>query len=309
MSYPYLSDLINHLFGTNIQLPIAMFGAFVAMAIITAAWIGKKEVMRFEELGKLPTAVMSGNKSIATHLLVSDLAMICAIFGVIGARIFHLLEYPREFIQDPLAMIFSRDGFSIYGGLILGAIAGAIFLKKRAVPIIPMLDALAPSIILGYGIGRLGCQVSGDGDWGTAANMAIKPDWLPDWFWAQTYENNVIGAIIPVPGVYPTPIYEALAAFLIFAFLWSIRKTHYKTGFLFSVYLLLSGFERLLIEKIRVNSEYHLWEMSFTQAEFISTALIIAGVVGIIKTTNTKLLPKIVFSVVVVGALSACARL
>ncbi|HEY0893409.1 MAG TPA: prolipoprotein diacylglyceryl transferase family protein [Cellvibrio sp.] len=309
MSYPYLSDLINHLFGTNIQLPIAMFGAFVALAIITAAWVGKKEVMRFERLGKLPATVISGNKSIATHLLVSDLAMICAIFGVIGARIFHLLEYPREFIQDPLAVIFSRDGFSIYGGLILGAIAGAIFLKKRAVSIIPMLDALAPSIILGYGIGRLGCQVSGDGDWGTAANMAIKPDWLPDWFWAQTYENNVVGAIIPAPGVYPTPLYEAVSAFLIFAFLWSIRKTHYKTGFLFSVYLLLSGFERLLIEKIRINSEYHLWGMSFTQAEFISTALIIAGVVGIVKTTNAKLLPKFMFSVVAIGVLSACAQL
>lgn len=309
MSYPYLSDLINHLFGTNIQLPIAMFGAFVALAIITAAWVGKKEVIRFERLGKLPATVISGNKSIAPHLLVSDLAMICAIFGVIGAHIFHLLEYPRELLQDPIAMIFSLDGFSIYGGLILGAIAGAVFLKKRAVPIFPMLDALAPSIILGYGIGRLGCQVSGDGDWGTAANMAIKPNWLPDWLWAQTYENNVVGAIIPAPGVYPTPLYEALAAFLIFAFLWSIRKTHYKTGFLFSVYLLLSGFERLLIEKIRINSEYHLWGMSFTQAEFISTALIIAGVVGIIKTMDAKLLPKIVFSVVVLGALSACTRI
>lgn len=309
MSYPYLSDLINHLFGTNIQLPIAMFGAFVALAIITAAWVGKKEVIRFERLGKLPATVMSDNKSIAPHLLVSDLAMICAIFGVIGAHIFHLLEYPRELLQDPIAMIFSLDGFSIYGGLILGAIAGAVFLKKRAVPIISMLDALAPSIILGYGIGRLGCQVSGDGDWGTAANMAIKPNWLPDWFWAQTYENNVVGAIITAPGVYPTPIYEALSAFLIFAFLWSIRKTHYKTGFLFSLYLLLSGFERLLIEKIRINSEYHLWGMSFTQAEFISTALIIAGVVGIVKTTNAKLLPKIVFSLVVVGALSACAQI
>jgi phosphatidylglycerol---prolipoprotein diacylglyceryl transferase len=309
MSYPYLSDLINHLFGTNIQLPIAMFGAFVALAIITAAWIGKKEVMRFEQSGKLPAAVISGNKSIAAHLLVSDVAVICAIFGVVGARIFHLLEYPREFIEDPLAMIFSRDGFSIYGGLIVGAIAGAVFLKKRAVPIIPMLDALAPSIILGYGIGRLGCQVSGDGDWGIAANIAIKPNWLPDWLWAQTYENNVVGIIIPSPGVYPTPLYEALAAFLIFALLWSMRKTYYKTGFLFSVYLLMSGFERLLIEKIRINSEYHLWGMSFTQAEFISTVLIIAGVVGIIKTTNTKLLPKIVFSVIIIGALSACAQL
>lgn len=306
MSYPYLSDLINHLFGTNIQLPIAMFGAFVALAIIIAAWVGKKEVMRFERLGKLPSTVISGNKSIATHLLVSDLAMICAIFGVIGARIFHLLEYPREFIHDPLAMIFSRDGFSIYGGLIVGAIAGAVFLKKRAVPIFPMLDALAPSIILGYGIGRLGCQVSGDGDWGTAANMTFKPNWLPDWLWAQTYDNNVVGTIIPAPGVYPTPLYEALAAFLIFAFLWSIRKTHYKTGLLFSMYLLLCGFERLLIEKIRINSEYHLWGMSFTQAEFISTALIIAGVAGITKTTKVKLPAKMLFLIFISGALSAC---
>ena len=286
MSYPYLSDLVNDIFGTNIHLPIAMFGAFVALAIVTAAWIGKKEVLRFEQRGLLPTHIKYRNKETATHELVSDLAVICAIFGIIGARLFHLLEYPREFIQNPAAMIFSRDGFSIYGGLIVGAIAGAVFLKKRAVPITPMLDALAPSMILGYGIGRLGCQISGDGDWGTAANMAIKPAWLPDWFWAQTYENNVVGIVIPAPGVYPTPLYEALAAFFIFAILWCIRKHHHQTGFLFSVYLLLSGFERLLIEKIRINSEYHLWGMSFTQAEFISTALIIAGTIGITKTIS-----------------------
>ncbi|WP_082191625.1 prolipoprotein diacylglyceryl transferase [Cellvibrio sp. pealriver] len=309
MSYPYLSDLINDIFGTNIHLPIAMFGAFVALAIATAAWIGKKEVIRFEQCGLLPTHIKYRNKETATHELVSDLAVICAIFGIIGARLFHLLEYPREFIQNPAAMIFSRDGFSIYGGLIVGAIAGAIFLKKRAVAITPMLDALAPSMILGYGIGRLGCQISGDGDWGTAANMALKPEWLPNWFWAQTYENNVAGIAIPAPGVYPTPLYEALAAFFIFAILWRIRKHHHQTGFLFSVYLLLSGFERLLIEKIRINSEYHLWGMSFTQAEFISTALIIAGTIGITKTINAKRLPKIIFALAAVGALSACAQL
>ena len=309
MSYPYLSDLVNDIFGTNIHLPIAMFGAFVALAIVTAAWIGKKEVLRFEQRGLLPTHIKYRNKETATHELVSDLAVICAIFGIIGARLFHLLEYPREFIQNPAAMIFSRDGFSIYGGLIVGAVAGAVFLKKRAVPITPMLDALAPSMILGYGIGRLGCQISGDGDWGTAANMAIKPEWLPDWFWAQTYENNVVGIVIPAPGVYPTPLYEVLAAFFIFAILWRIRKHHHQAGFLFSVYLLLSGFERLLIEKIRINSEYHLWGMSFTQAEFISTALIIAGTIGITKTINAKRLPKIIFALAAVGALSACAQL
>lgn len=309
MSYPYLSDLINHLFGTNIHFPIAMFGTFVALAIITATWLGKKEIIRFEKNGLLFNATLPNGKCIATHLLIADLAVICAISGVIGARIFHLLEYPREVIQDPLAMIFSRDGFSIYGGLIFGALSGAIFLKKRAVPITPMLDALAPSIILGYGIGRLGCQVSGDGDWGIAANMAAKPNWLPDWLWAQTYENNIVGAIIQAPGVYPTPLYEALAAILIFTILWSIRKTNYKSGYLFSMYLLLSGFERLLIEKIRINSEYHLWGMNFTQAEFISTLLIIAGLVGILKATSTRFSLKALFSLLVVGALSACTQL
>ncbi|WP_331345902.1 prolipoprotein diacylglyceryl transferase [Cellvibrio sp. UBA7661] len=308
MSYPYLSDLINDIFGTNIHLPIAMFGTFVALAIFTAAWIGKKEVIRFEQHGLLPTHAKYRNKETATHELVSDLAVVCAIFGIIGARIFHLLEYPQDVVQNPVAMIFSRDGFSIYGGLILGAIAGAVFLKKRAVPIAPMLDALAPAVILGYGIGRLGCQISGDGDWGTAANIAIKPAWLPDWFWAQTYENNVVGIVIPAPGVYPTPLYEALAAFFIFAILWRIRKHHHQTGFMFSVYLLLSGFERLLIEKIRINSEYHLWGMSFTQAEFISTALIIAGTIGITKTTRAQLLPRIMFVVAAISALSACAQ-
>lgn len=309
MSYPYLSDVINQVFGTNIHLPIAMFGAFVALAIVTATWIGKKEIIRFEQSGKLPSLIFFKNKNIAPHDTIADLAMVCAIAGVIGARIFHALEYPRELIQDPIAMIFSRGGFSIYGGLILGGFAGFLFAKKRNLPTLPMLDALAPSLMLGYGIGRLGCQISGDGDWGTTANMTIKPEWLPDWLWAQTYQNNVLGITIPAPGVYPTPLYEALAAFAIFAVLWSIRKRHYNTGFIFSVYLLLSGFERLLIEKIRINSEYNLWGMSFTQAEFISAALIIAGIIGIIKATKAKLLPKVIFVIAAIGALSACAQL
>lgn len=87
-----------------------------------------------------------------------------------------------------------------------------------------MLDALAPSLILGYGIGRLGCQVAGDGDWGISANMALKPGWLPDWFWAQTYEGNILGVTIADPGVYPTPIYEAMTALGIFVLLWLIKK-------------------------------------------------------------------------------------
>ncbi len=309
MSYPYLSDLINYFFGTQWSIPIATFGAFVAMAIIIASFVGKKEIIRFENEKRLPAQVFSSKGLIPTHQLITDLAMVSALSGIVGARLFHIFEYPAEFLEDPVSMIFSRHGLSIYGGLIVGVFAGIVFLKKRNVPVIPMLDALAPSIVLGYGIGRLGCQISGDGDWGIASNMALKPDWLPTWFWAQTYENNIAGVTILSPGVYPTPLYEAAIAFCIFLFLWAIRKNTFSPGFMFSTYLVLSGFGRLLIEKIRINSQYHVAEISFTQAEFISTVLILLGLLGILKTTQFKNTPKIALSLIIVGALTACSKL
>ena len=309
MSYPYLSDLINYFFGTQWSIPIAMFGTFVAMAIVVATIVGKKEIIRFENANLLPAQFFSSKGFIPTHQIITDLAMVSALSGIVGARLFHIFEYPAEFLEDPVSMIFSRQGLSIYGGLIVGVVAGIVFLKKRNIPVVPMLDALAPSIVLGYGIGRLGCQVSGDGDWGIASNMALKPDWLPTWFWAQTYENNIAGVTILSPGVYPTPLYEAATAFCIFLFLWAIRKNKFSSGFMFSTYLLLSGFGRLLIEKIRINSQYHVAEISFTQAEFISTLLILLGLVGILKTTQFKNISKIALSLIVVGALTACSKL
>lgn len=309
MSYPYLGDFINYVFGTHLNIPIAMFGSFVAVAIIVSTFVAKNEVVRFEKLGLLPKANVVPNVLIPTHKIVSDLSMVSVLFGIVGARIFHILEYPTIFLENPMSMIFTGGGFSIYGGLIFGVIAGAVYLKKRSIPIVPMLDALAPSMILGYGIGRIGCQVSGDGDWGIVANMALKPHWLPDWFWAQTYENNIVGVAIHSPGVYPTPLYEAVTALCIFFFLIIIRKVKYSKGYIFSIYLLLSGFGRLLIEKIRINSEYYFWGGSFTQAELISTVLIIFGLLGILKSTQARKIPKIAFSVIILGALSACAKL
>jgi phosphatidylglycerol:prolipoprotein diacylglycerol transferase len=165
------------------------------------------------------------------------------------------------------------------------------------------------SIVVFIGIGRIGCQVSGDGDWGVAANMALKPNWLPEWFWAQTYENNITGLVIQSSGVYPTPIYESLTAFCIFIFLWFSRTRSFAQGNVFSIYLLLSGFGRLLIEKIRINSEYTLFNINFTQAEFISLVLILWGLFGILKNSNAQHAQKIALSLMVFGALTACSKL
>ncbi len=309
MSFPYLSDVINHLFGTQLSIPIATFGSFVGLAILIASNLAQKEVLRFESLGILKNAKTAADTFIPAHQIVSSLTVITVLFGVIGARVFHILEYPAAFLHDPFAMIFSRGGLSIYGGLIFGVIAGAIYLKRHGLPILPMLDAFAPAMILGYGIGRIGCQISGDGDWGRAANLALKPDWLPHWLWAQTYDNNIAGVLIPSPGVYPTPIYEAMTAFAIFLFLRVIKTKQlasYSLGSIFSTYLILSGFGRLLIEKIRINSMYHFLGWNFTQAEFISMVLIFIGLFGLWRSSQLKRLSKLGLSMLVIGTLAAC---
>jgi phosphatidylglycerol:prolipoprotein diacylglycerol transferase len=103
MSYPYLSDVLNQIFGTQWHIPIAMFGSFVAIAIVVGTWIAKLEVKRFEGLGLLPKANVSTGVYVPTHKILSDLAMVTAIAGIIGARVFHILEYPSEFLANPTA--------------------------------------------------------------------------------------------------------------------------------------------------------------------------------------------------------------
>ena len=263
MSFPYLTDVLNAV-GINIPLPVPTFGLLVGAAFFTGKWLAEVESRRV--LPAAPPDFM-GNACIVAFLA-----------GLFGARLFHLLEYPREFLEHPAAMLFSRSGFTIFGGLIVGAIAAAWYARRKGVSPIAMLDAAAPGLMLAYAIGRVGCQVSGDGDWGIPVS-GPAPAWLPDWLWAQTYENNIAGAVIPPPGVYPTPIYETLMSLAAFAILWRLRRHAHATGWLFGVYLLLAGIERFAIEPIRVNSTYSLFGAQVTQAQIIAVSCIVAGIV------------------------------
>lgn len=301
MAFPYITDILNALLGTHWALPIPTFGAVVAAAILIATSVTGMEVRRAERAGRLP---------LSTHSMVGDLALVSALAGLVGARVFHVVDHSAQFLADPAAMIFSRTGFSIYGGLLFGIAAGVLFLKRRGVPIAPMLDATAPSMMLGYAVGRLGCQLSGDGDWGIASDLTLKPNWLPSWLWAQTYDGNILGAVIPEPGVYPTPIYESAAALVLFAVLWALRSEAQRPAYLFSVYLLLAGFERLLIEKIRINPQHDWLGIAVTQAEAISIVLVVAGLLGLLVTLKwTRLWPRVLLAFGVVTALSACVPL
>ncbi|MES2742837.1 MAG: prolipoprotein diacylglyceryl transferase [Pseudomonadota bacterium] len=289
MSYPYLSDVVKAVTGQALPLPIPLFGLCVAFAMLMAAAYLRHALGQLYRAGQIGPAHVrikgedgvSHAVQVAPSAVVSDLTLVVMIAGVVGSRLFHILEHTEQFSADPWGMIFTRSGLSIFGGLILGTAVGVLSLRRWRLPIRPFLDAVAPAMMLGYALGRIGCQIAGDGDWGGVADMARKPDWLPTWLWAQTYDNNIVGQLIQAPGVYPAPLYETLMGLACFVLLWSVRKHRHAKGWLFSLYLLLAGAERLLIEQVRVNPVFDIGLTRATQAEIIATALIAFGGVGL----------------------------
>jgi len=242
-----------------------------------------------------------------------NITLTAALWGFIGAKLFsffedphrviHLLMHPSELILA-LESTTVRDiitGLTMYGGLIMAGLMVMRYFKKNGLAFWPSVDAAAPGVLLAYGIGRIGCQVSGDGDWGIA-HPAPAPSWIPQWLWSYDYPNNVnaisgfsekggyigeritSGTCFPgycthlVPGVYPTPLYEVIACVLLFGALWFLRKRIATPGIIFSLFLIFDGVERFLIEKIRVND---IFIGTWTQAEVISALLTIAGVFGL----------------------------
>ena len=224
---------------------------------------------------------------------VGNIILLGVVGGLVGAKIFHNLENPDEFMHDPVDALLSFSGLTFYGGLIVAAILIIRYGRKNGLPMLHLTDTAAPALMLCYGIGRIGCQVSGDGDWGIV-NLKPKPDWmsfLPDWMWSYTFPHNVNDVGVPIANcvgkwchelpqpVYPTSFYETVMAVILFLVLWSIRKKIKVPGLLFSIYLVLNGMERFLIESIRVNT--HVFGLNITQAQIISTLLIITGIAGI----------------------------
>jgi phosphatidylglycerol:prolipoprotein diacylglycerol transferase len=191
---------------------------------------------------------------------------ITGLAGLAGSRLYHLLESPAEFFADPWPQLFSTMGFAFVGAIIGGFIALVILARRFRMSMLLMLDAASPAAAMGYGIGRIGCLISGDGDYGI-------PTSLP---WGMSFPNGIVPT---TDRVHPTPIYEFLVAVLIFWILWRLGarglKTHAPNGMIFAVYLVLTGIARYLVEIIRINprSFYGL-----TNAQAASVVSVLAGV-------------------------------
>ena len=244
-------------------------------------------------------------KEITVHPyeLMGSILLWSAVFGFAGAKIFNALENWDQFLAKPVDMLVGFSGLTFYGGLICGGAAVLYIARKNGVKWQDMLDIGAAGMMLSYGLGRIGCQMSGDGDWGID-NYAPKPHWLswtPDWMWAFKFPHNVNGvgvhlpncagkycSELPVP-VFPTSFYESVICILLFLLLWSIRYKIKTPGVLFGIYMILAGVERFFIELIRVNTKYPpIFGISYTQAELISVLMVLGGAVLIFTQKNKK---------------------
>ncbi len=172
-----------------------------------------------------------------------EIVFAALIGGIVGARGYYVIQNYSQVKHDLVGSVFSGSGLVWYGGAIGGAIGVLAWMRFRHVLQLRMLDMCATALALGYGIGRIGCQVSGDGDYGIRSSLP----------WAMGYPH---GTVPTPPGVrvQPTPIYETVAMCLLAYFLWYLRD-RVRPGVIFALYLLFSGLERFLVEFIRRNSE------------------------------------------------------
>ena len=224
------------------------FGLMFALGFLAA---GALLARRFTELGKPPDWAY-------------EMVFAALVGGLVGARVYWLLENWDQASDDLLGNIFSGSGLVWYGGALGGALAVGAWARWRGFWGLRLLDLAAPPLALGYAIGRIGCQLSGDGDYG-------EPSGLP---WAMAYPD---GTVPTDDEVHPTPVYETVAMGLVAWQLWRWRD-RFRPGVLFALYLVLSGLERFLIEFVRRNDET---VAGLTTPQLESLALMAAGAVWI----------------------------
>jgi len=212
----------------------------------------------------------------------STLVVWSAISGVVGSRIYDIIDNWPHYAANPLDMIFSSAGFVWYGGLMGGAIASYFVARYYRIPWLVLTDMAVPGLAIGHAIGRIGCLLSGDGDWGTVSNLPwamAYPNAIVGWN-GQTVlkldsHNHLVSAFYPGVRVHPAPVYETILYTGVFLVLWSLRKKPHVDGQIVYLYLILAGACRFLVEFVRVNPRV-LWGLS--EAQLIALVMIAIGV-------------------------------
>ena len=227
-------------------LRVPSYGFMLMIAFMTNYFLLTRET---KKLGKDPE-------------IAGDLVFWAAIGGIGGSKVYYMIENFDAFSADPLAMIFSGSGLVFLGGLAGGMLAVTIYLRKKNEPWLMWADIVAPCLILGYAIGRIGCFLVGD-DYGIPTNLP----------WGMSFPR---GAPPTYQEVHPTQIYEAVLGLSIFFVLSRLRLKSKPLGSVFSFYLIFAGMERFLIEFIRTNEKYML---GLSGAQVISLIMVTTGII------------------------------
>jgi phosphatidylglycerol---prolipoprotein diacylglyceryl transferase len=206
-----------------------------------------------------------------------------AIAGIVGSRVYAVIDDWPAYLADPKAIIFSGSGFVFYGGLIAGILSTWVVARRYGIPFAHTTDLCVAPLVLGQAFGRMGCQLSGDGDWGLPSTSR----------WAMAYPKAIVGwnehtvlqlgphdslvsGFFPGVRVLPTPVLESAIYLLIFAVLLVALRRSHRDGQVTCLYLVLAGIERFVIEFWRINPRV-LWGL--TEAQLISAGMIVAGLV------------------------------
>lgn len=234
-------------------LRIGVYGTMLAVGFLFASWVLKREFRRR-----------------ALDPALSDrIAFAALICGLVGSKIFHVLEYPHAFVADPFGTVFFTQGWAWYGGFLGGAVLVLLALRRHNALNWSALDAFAPALVVGYFFGRGGCELSGDGCYG-------MPTDLP---WGKAYPK---GLVPTVEVVHPTPIYEMIQMVCIFGILWALRG-RLKPGVTFGLYLVLMALARFAVEFVRLTPEVFL---HLTVHQWVSIGLVLAGLYIIASCRN-----------------------
>ncbi|MCL4539262.1 MAG: prolipoprotein diacylglyceryl transferase [Bacteroidetes bacterium] len=215
----------------------------------------------------------------------NQVTILAVVLGLAGSRILSLIENWGDFLKDPIGMALATGGLTWYGGFILALVVIAWVIRRKKLRFLSVADAVAPALLLGYGIGRIACHVSGDGDygiptklpWGVDYAHGVAPPSIAFRYMPQI-EARYPGGIVPNNILcQPTPLYEFLACVGLFFILWKLRKKMEPAGTLFMLYLVFAGAERFLVEFIRLNPRL-LFGLS--EAQIWSIPMMIVGLIG-----------------------------
>ena len=254
-------------------LLLTWHGLFTALAILSAIWLASRELAR--------KGIVIPNFDLVAILTV--------LGGVVGARLFFVLDHLGEYLRQPWRIFaITEGGLAVYGGIIGGTLTAAFLLWRQRVPIGPVADAVAPGLLLAQGIGRIGCLINGDA-WGgpctclvcSGVSASVPAEGLGYCPFAVRYTHP--DALLPrellgVP-THPYPIYDMVVNFLVLAVLWRLRRRSLPDGSLFALYWLLYGLGRFLVSFVRQEA---VWFWGLQQAQVIALATALIGLAALL---------------------------